>query len=137
MKRILNFKKGFTLIELLITITIIAVLSAIGLIAYSNFIKNTRDAKTQSDLKQIQSALEEYFGDKKYYPVQLSSPLSFNTKTYLTQISSDYKYEQKNCDTNGVNCTSYCLSAVMENTSPHTEGTCSNPPGYNYTVTKP
>ncbi|MDO8573517.1 MAG: type II secretion system protein [Candidatus Daviesbacteria bacterium] len=60
--------KGFTLIELLITISIIAVLSAIGLVAYSTVLKQGRDSKRQSDLRSIQSALEQYYSDQSFYP---------------------------------------------------------------------
>lgn len=62
-------RSGFTLIELLITISIIAVLSVIGLVAYTSFLKNSRDSKRQADVKFIQSALEEYHADLLYYPL--------------------------------------------------------------------
>ena len=116
-------RSGFTLIELLITITIIAILSAIGLVSYITFVKNSRDVKRQSDLKFIQSALEQYHADQKYYPYQLSS-LSSGTKTYLTNIPTDpsgstteYQYSPSgtNCAaTTPQNCTSYCLYAKMD-----------------------
>lgn len=60
--------RGFTLIELMVVITIIAILAIIGLIAYSAFLKTSRDNKRQSDLKFIQSALEDYHGDTIFYP---------------------------------------------------------------------
>src|SRR3989344_8811649 len=86
---------GFTLIELLIVLTIISVLSAIGLIAYNNFLKSSRDSKRQSDLKLIQSALEDYHSDQLYYPEILTtdSVLQFinenGTKTYLNKVPKD------------------------------------------------
>lgn len=151
---------GFTLIELLIVISIIAVLSAIGLIAYGTFLKNARDAKRQSDLKFIQSALEAYHADQTYYPsgTALNSPFTnatgastgtTATKTYMTQVPSEpvagrnnYKYESSplDCDnsTSTRMCISYCLSASLENLgTPKTEGTCTNPANYNFTVTRP
>ncbi|MCL5073272.1 MAG: prepilin-type N-terminal cleavage/methylation domain-containing protein [Actinobacteria bacterium] len=64
----LQKNKGFTLIELLITLTIIAVLSAIGLVAFSYVLKQGRDSKRQSDLRAIQSALEQYYSDQGSYP---------------------------------------------------------------------
>lgn len=60
--------RGFTLIELLITISIIAILSAIGLVVYSSVLKQGRDSKRQSDLRSIQSALEQYNSDQFFYP---------------------------------------------------------------------
>ena len=155
--------EGFTLIELLIVITIIAILSMIGLIAYGTFLKNSRDAKRQSDLKFIQSALEEYRADQIYYP---SGSLPFGssltnctgvyptcsgsaTRTYLNIIPSDpkvspqYSYtaiSPSGCDNNSNKCTSYCLYAFLENLpSPKTEDSVNCPTNntYNYAVTKP
>lgn len=59
---------GFTLVELLVTITIIAILAAIGLVTYSVALKQGRDSKRQSDLRAIQSALEQYNSDQLFYP---------------------------------------------------------------------
>lgn len=105
-------KSGFTLIELLIVISIIAVLTVIGLAAYNNFRKSSRNARRQSDLKFIQSALEEYNLDQKFYPGSLDFSVSSSltnatgiapapavTKTYLNNIpigpngSSEYLYK--------------------------------------------
>lgn len=54
-------KKGFTLLEMLVVIGIIAILVSIGISSYSTAQKKARDAKRKSDLKSIQSALEQYY----------------------------------------------------------------------------
>lgn len=71
-------KSGFTLIELLIAITIIAVLAAIGFVAYTGVLKSGRDSKRQSDLRSIQSALEQYHSDQGYYPTKDPIPSKDN-----------------------------------------------------------
>lgn len=135
-------KDGFTLIELLVVIVIISILSIIGLVAYGNFMKNSRDSKRQADLKIIQSALEDYHADQLYYPVSLGSPLTFTgasgTKTYLNTVPTDpkgalYSYTQSGC---GISSTGYCLGATMENTPPSSDSNC-NLSGTNYCVTRP
>lgn len=63
-----NKDRGFTLIELLVTITIIAILSAIGLVAYATVSQQGRDSKRKSDLLALQSALEQYYSDMGNYP---------------------------------------------------------------------
>lgn len=142
-------RTGFTLIELLITITIIAILSAIALVSYTSFIKNSRNVKRQSDLKFIQSALEQYHADQKYYPFQVTSggDISFGDRIYMTTVPSDpsgspiYLYEAQGtscAELTPGNCTNYCLSAGLENlATPKTEGSCINPTDYNFTVTRP
>ncbi len=62
-------KKGFTLIELLVVISIISLLSAIGLSAVSSARLKGRDARRFQDLSQIRSALNLYFDNHNYYPV--------------------------------------------------------------------
>mgnify|MGYP001561295855 CR=1 FL=1 len=53
--------KGFTLIELLVVITIIAILSLIGLVTYSNIQQNARDSKRKLDIDAIAKALESNY----------------------------------------------------------------------------
>lgn len=54
-------RKGFTLIELLVVITIIAILSAIGLSSFTNTQRRARDSRRRGDMKQIQNAMEQYY----------------------------------------------------------------------------
>lgn len=64
----LNKKRGFTLIELLVAISIVVVLSAVGVTSYRAAHKSGRDGKRKSDLNQIRSALEMYRSDEGLYP---------------------------------------------------------------------
>ena len=64
---------GFTLIELMIAISVVAILSTIGISVYSQGQKFARDARRKSDLKQVQGALNLYYTDFKYYPGYLAS----------------------------------------------------------------
>lgn len=61
-------RRGFTLIELMVVVSVIAVLSTVGLVTYTNAQKNSRDAKRKADLGQIQSALELYYNINGRYP---------------------------------------------------------------------
>ena len=67
----MKLKKGFTLIELLVVIAIIGILSTLAIVALNTARQKSRDAKRVSDIKQIQTALELYFGDQgNKYPAE-------------------------------------------------------------------
>ena len=77
----INDLRGFTLLELLVVIAIIGILVALGTVSYSTAQKKSRDSKRQSDLKEIQNALESYHAveDSKYpttYPDDIASYFS-------------------------------------------------------------
>jgi len=61
-------KKGFTLIELLVVIAIIGLLSTLAVVSLNNARTKARDARRQSDLKQISTAMELYMSQVDSYP---------------------------------------------------------------------
>ena len=63
-----NNKKGFTLIELLVVIAIIGLLSTLAVVSLNNARIKSRDARRQSDLKQISTAMELYMSQVDSYP---------------------------------------------------------------------
>jgi len=62
-----NHKEGFTLIELLVVIAIIGILAGMVLVSMSGARQKARDAKRQSDMRQIISAEEMYYGSQDRY----------------------------------------------------------------------
>jgi type II secretion system protein G len=72
---VLYFKKlqnsrGFTLIELLVVIAIIGILSSVVLASLNGAREGARDARRQTDLNQVQLALEQLFAECGSYPRQ-------------------------------------------------------------------
>ncbi len=61
-------KQGFTLIELLIVVAIIGLLSTLAVVALGNANLKARDAKRQSDIKVVQTAIEVYLTDNATEP---------------------------------------------------------------------
>lgn len=61
-------KRGFTLVELLVTITIIGILTSVGLSTFTSAQKKSRDVRRKNDLASIAKALEVYYNDHNRYP---------------------------------------------------------------------
>ena len=84
-------RHGFTLIELLVVIAIIGILSSIVMTSLNAARAKGRDAKRQSDVKQIQLALELYYDAQSVYPATLgvgaASPLV--TGGYIATLPTD------------------------------------------------
>jgi prepilin-type N-terminal cleavage/methylation domain-containing protein len=64
----LKYSSGFTLIELLTVVAIIALLASLVLVALHNAQKKGRDAKRLADLKQVDTAIQEYVQDNGHAP---------------------------------------------------------------------
>lgn len=62
--------KGFTLLEMLVVIGLIGVILSLGATSYSTTQKKARDSKRKSELRAIQSSLEQYYSICGFnYPV--------------------------------------------------------------------
>lgn len=80
MKRI----TGFTLAELLTVITIIGILSAVGIPAYNDYVTRTKIAEATSALSDGRIKMEQFFQDNRTY---VGGPAPAAT-TYFTYAAS-------------------------------------------------
>ena len=98
----INKKSGFTLFELLVSISIIAVLTAVAVVSFGGLNKKTRDARRTADLEKIRIALESAKQIGTTYPTTLDVlvgngldrvPLDPKTKTtYSYTRLTNYTY---------------------------------------------
>lgn len=122
------YKRGFTLVELVVVIAIIGILSSIVIAGLGDARKSGRDAKRVADIKNIQIALQLYYGDQSppKYPTNIYgagglAPLYMSTVP-RDPNNTDYVYSSLVAQSGTnilINCTNlipvtYHLGAVME-----------------------
>jgi prepilin-type N-terminal cleavage/methylation domain-containing protein len=124
----LSGAKGFTLIELLVVITIIGLLSSVGLASYTRAQERARDAKRQSDLTSLRNSLEIYYAENNAYvdtsgswqdiDDSLDVLMPIYTKVLPADPKKDRVYRYRSVTNQG-----YCLEAILE-TATETQTTC-------------
>lgn len=67
---------GFTLMELLVVMSLIVLLTSIGLMAYQTSVQRGREAVLKEDLYRMRDAIDQFYVDKGKYPVDLSELVS-------------------------------------------------------------
>lgn len=74
-------KRGFTIIELLVVILIIGLVGTLAAVAVNSARSKQRDASRLSNVRQVQSALENYFNETNAYPSDAGLPLGDSTQS--------------------------------------------------------
>jgi len=65
--RVPERKRGFTLIELMVTVAIIAILAAVALPAYTNYVRRGQLSEAFTLLSDYRVKMEQYYQDQKAY----------------------------------------------------------------------
>lgn len=115
-----NNQKAFTLFELLVSISIIAILTAVAMTSFSGAQRKARDSRRISDMNSVQKAAEQYYSFSNYvYPVDTAPSSWVTTSGQIILdifpidpkggLSNSYIYNS------GVGLTTFCACATLEN----------------------
>jgi type IV pilus assembly protein PilE len=65
--------RGFTLIELMITVAIIAVLAAVAVPSYQDYIRKSRRSEAQSFMSDVVARQQHFLLDRRAYAVSITA----------------------------------------------------------------
>ena len=111
-----NKRQGFTLIELLVVIAIIGILAGMVLVAMTGSRSKARDARRISDMRQLISAQEMYYGENDKYYQLATMPTVIST--FLPQVPVDPNSGSAYSTITNVGATNtnkFCYWAGLEN----------------------
>ncbi|SFS05820.1 type IV pilus assembly protein PilA [Dyella sp. OK004] len=87
-----NIQKGFTLIELMIVVAIIAILAAIAIPAYQDYVIRAQVSEGSVLSDGAKTAISEFYNNKGYFPtINSSAGLATATQIvgkYVTQVDA-------------------------------------------------
>lgn len=105
-----NNSSGFTLVELLVVVSIIAILSVIGIVIFTGVQKNSRDARRKADIDAIATALESDFATNNRTQYQVVTSGLFTSGIPTDPGTYTYSYPAAAAAT-------YCVCAQLEKTT--------------------
>ncbi|ULU25056.1 pilin [Dyella terrae] len=113
-----NVQKGFTLIELMIVVAIIAILAAIAIPQYQNYITKSQFSESQTIADGLKTPIVEYYNQTGICPTN-------STTGFVTAASYSGKYvQQASLSGSGSGATQACIVTV---TFKSTAGSVSSP----------
>jgi type IV pilus assembly protein PilE len=65
---VLRSTRGFTLIEVMITVAVVAILAAVALPTYADYVTRSKVVEATSSLSDMRVRLEQHFLDLRQYP---------------------------------------------------------------------
>lgn len=79
--------KGISLIEIIVVAAIVLLVASLAAVAVSAARSKQRDATRLSNVRQVQSALENYFNESNEYPIGSNLPLGDGMQSRCLSLS--------------------------------------------------
>lgn len=81
-----SMTRGFTLIELMITVAVVAILAAVALPSYRNYVIRGHLAALTNDLQATRAKMEQFYQDNRTYATSTSAvaPCTATANTYTS-----------------------------------------------------
>lgn len=132
--------KGFTLIEILVTISIIALLTMVGLTNFKVANQKARDGRRQGDLEQIKAALELYRTDEGEYPGSVTPGATIESATgtiYMNEVPDDPLSTQTYYYSSDTDTYTLCAALELGTSGACGGASCGTGVTCNYQITSP
>jgi type IV pilus assembly protein PilE len=83
----MNAQRGFTLVEVMIVVVIVAILSAIGIPSYQDYVRRGKITEAISAMSDMRVKMEQFFQDNRTYVGACASGTVAPTPTATTNFT--------------------------------------------------
>jgi len=102
-------QRGFTLLEIMVTVATLAIVAAIALPNYLDYITRGKIVEATSGLNDMRVRLEQYFADSRSYPTACVSPAAGPAPAGKIYLPASTKYFSFTC---ALTATTYTVTAT-------------------------
>ena len=104
----MRVQKGFTLIEVMITVAVIAILSAIAIPSYTDYIRRARITEATQAMAAMRVKFEQFFQDNRTY-VEACTVAPAVSVAMLPANTANFTFA---CPAGELNATDYAITAT-------------------------
>jgi type IV pilus assembly protein PilE len=100
---------GFTLIEVMITVAVVAIIAAIALPSYFDYVTRSRLVEARANLADMRTRMEQFFLDNRAYPAACVASTATPSSTQI-RLPGNAKFFNYTCSL--LSATAYTITAT-------------------------